>query len=297
MHSIAILIPHFGPWPPWIDFFVESCKANSDIDWILPSDGGPLPRNTAPNVKVIPFSFSEYCQLISDRLGIRFCPNNLYKLCDIKPALGEIHLDAVDAYDFFGFGDLDVIYGRIRDFYTDEILSTYSLLSTHTERISGHFALLRNFRTIRHAFRQIPSWKQLLKKDEYLSLDERPDKFLAALNGIRASVPGRIRNMKFLFQERYSTPWPTQDMRWYWRNGILTNEFYGARGFLYLHFMNWKSSRWYGKRLNVKQGARAPWESLQNTIQLEWRRASSEGFMISPSGIQEAAYRMYGGED
>ena len=25
-HKIAILIPYFGEWPAWIDFFVESCR-------------------------------------------------------------------------------------------------------------------------------------------------------------------------------------------------------------------------------------------------------------------------------
>ena len=136
-----------------------------------------------------------------------------------------------------------------------------------------------------------------MEENRYVSLDENASKLLIALNDIRTSIQGRLRMMKFLFEERYSTPWPSQNMRWYWKKGILTNEFYGARGFLYLHFMNWKSSRWYGNRLNVLSGTPAPWEKLQNIVQLDWRRASADGFMISPSGIQEIAYRVFGKSD
>src|SRR5262245_23336516 len=106
MHSILILIPHFGGWPVWIDFFIESCKINSDIDWILLTDSGPLPRNSAPNIKTVHYTFSEYCDLISEALEINFQPEDSYKLCDIRPALGGIHQDLVRGYDFFGYGDL-----------------------------------------------------------------------------------------------------------------------------------------------------------------------------------------------
>jgi Family of unknown function (DUF6625) len=292
MHSIVILIPHFGGWPAWIDFFVESCKMNSDIDWVLLTDSGPLPRNDAPNIRIIPLSFSEYSRLISTSLRIRFCPQDPYKLCDIRPALGEIHADLVEAYDFYGYGDIDVIYGRIRDFYTPNILYLYSALSTHPERVSGHFALLRNIGPIRHAFHRIPQWKELMEEKNYAHLDE--DLFFASLKALETSMLGKLRNLRFLFQERYSSPGPTEEMRWYWKNGMLTNEFYGSRGFLYLHFMHWKSSRWYMHRGNVLPGARAPWERLENVIHTDWRRANTDGFMISPRGIEEIDYREFG---
>src|SRR6516165_8508611 len=36
--SVLILIPWFGPWPPWMRFFIESCRWNSTINWLLIGD-------------------------------------------------------------------------------------------------------------------------------------------------------------------------------------------------------------------------------------------------------------------
>jgi len=291
---MIIFITHFGPWPAWIDFFVESCKKNSDIDWVLISDNKDLPRSKSSNVKVMSLPLAEYTQLIGRTLGIDFQPDNPYKVADVRPAFGVIHRDLVGDHDFFGYGDIDVIYGRIRDFYTSEALARFSVLSTHPERLCGHFALLRNIEPLRNAFRRIPSWRTLMEDKRPLAIDEDKSLFLKALYGVRASIPGRIRGLNFLFEERYSSPVPTEEMRWYWKDGILTNEFYGPRGFMYLHFMHWKSSRWYLGRPHVLPGATAPWERLPDIVQLDWRRAGNEGFMISPQGIQALTYRMFG---
>ena len=263
MPSIVIFITHFGAWPAWIDFFVEFRKKNSDINWVLLSDSGPLPRNNAQNIKIVPLTLPQSTLgSLAKRFEYASAPRIAYKIADIRPAFGEIHADMVRGYDFFGYGDLDVIYGRIRDFYTNDILARYSVLSTHPERLCGHFALLRNIRPLRRAFRRIPSWTTLMEEEQPVGIDENRAFFLTGLNGVRTSIPGRLRRLRFLLEERYSSPGPTHEMRWYWKNGILMNEFYGERGFLYLHFMHWKSSRWYRNRANVTPGAPAPWETL-----------------------------------
>jgi hypothetical protein len=131
-----------------------------------------------------------------------------------------------------------------------------------------------------------------MEEKHYVALDEKP--FLAALNIAKGSMLGRFYVLKFLFEERYSSPGPTKEMCWYWKNGKLTNEFYGARGFLYLHFMHWKSSRWYSSRRNILPHTPAPWEKLKDVVQVDWQRAAREGFMISPKGIQEISNRVFG---
>lgn len=46
MKKIVFIIPYFGTFPPWIDYFLASCTANSDVDFILFSDNAP-PRAAA----------------------------------------------------------------------------------------------------------------------------------------------------------------------------------------------------------------------------------------------------------
>ena len=67
-------------------------------------------------------SFSEFSAFVSDRLHINFQPEGPYKCCDIKPVMGYLLEDQIKVYDFWGFGDLDVIYGNLREYYTDLLL-------------------------------------------------------------------------------------------------------------------------------------------------------------------------------
>ena len=88
--SIVLLIPYFGKWPVWFDFFLISCRFNTSIQWIIYTDC-PIPENSPDNVKYKKISFKDYNIFVSDKLGINFNPDNPYKLCDLKPALGFIH--------------------------------------------------------------------------------------------------------------------------------------------------------------------------------------------------------------
>lgn len=97
-----------------------------------------------------------------------------------------------------------------------------------------------------------------------------------------------------LFREAYSTPGATDRMRWYWVDGVLTNEDYPHHPFMYLHFMSWHSNRWLDSQNHVRPGAKAPWQQLDQIVQMDWRRARKEGFMISPQGIQSIERATYG---
>lgn len=85
--SILKIIPYFGKWPEWIDFYLESCRHNPDINWLFYTDCA-RPATAPANVQFIEISFEDYKQLISTRLRIDFNPTHPYKLCDLKPAMG-----------------------------------------------------------------------------------------------------------------------------------------------------------------------------------------------------------------
>ncbi len=153
------------------------------------------------------------------------------------------------------------------------------MISAHPERLSGHFAVIRNTHALRCAFERIPNYRSLLEAPQQTGVDELQfsDIFLT-------STTERI-----LFVERHSTVlsargWHDGTMnypqRWFWRSGRLTNERDGEREFLYLHFMRWKSARWIN---NPPVPGEAAWVG-RNIIHLDWRCAA-DGFCISPEGI------------
>ncbi len=108
-NKIAIIIPYFGQWPEWIDLHFYSCGQNLFIDWLFFTDC-PIPKTHSTNLSFYSFSFDEYCNDVSRKLKINFHPDKYYKLCDLKPFYGYIHADIISEYDFWGFGDIDVIW-------------------------------------------------------------------------------------------------------------------------------------------------------------------------------------------
>lgn len=256
--SIAIVIPYFGSWPFWIELFLESCRKNPTIDWYLFSDCGRL--DTFPrNVQYNEVSFDEYKGLVSSKLSIRFNPESAYKLCDIKPALGLIHEDLIQGYDFWGFGDLDLVYGDLRSLYTKEYLAKYDLYSNHATRVSGHLCLIRNTEEMRKVFKNIPNWEGMFASDLHLAVDEKAFSKLFVKhknfpNGLRSFLQNFYPlSRRSDFIESYTTPngciawhdgsynFPT---KWYWTDGVISNNLNNDIFYPYFHFAIWKKDNW-----------------------------------------------------
>lgn len=258
LSSICFVMPYFGTWPFWMPFFLESCRANPTVNWIFYTDCGVL-EQCPGNVKVVSMSFSEYSLFVSKKLGINFSPNKPYKLCDIRPAFGLIHEEDLIGYDFWAFGDIDLIFGDIRYFFLESFLDGMDLISTHTRRVSGHCCLIRNNERMKHAFKRIPDWESRFCKQKHEALDEgafsrifiRHKNWPYWIYRLAANFNPWYRRARFV--EAFSTPgakvpwvdgsfnFPT---RWFWRNGVLTNDLNGERRFLYLHFIVWKKQVW-----------------------------------------------------
>ncbi|WP_046161730.1 DUF6625 family protein [Pseudomonas sp. 10B238] len=257
---IRLLVPYFGRWPFWMSFFLQTCRWNTDIEWLFFTDCG-VPSGLPDNVKIKPMSFREYCQLVSEGLGISFKPTNPYKLCDIKPALGYLHAEHLEGFDFWGFSDIDLVYGDLKKYFSEERLAKYDLISTHARRISGHLCMLRNSKRMREAFMHVPGWQNCFEDPAHCAFDEGAFSrlFIRHKNwpeGLRR-VADRFNpwRQSSEFNEAFSTPharvpWLGGGFDfpdcWMWSVGQLTNNRDGLREFPYFHFITWKSSKWSG---------------------------------------------------
>ena len=76
-------------------------------------------------------------------------------------------------FDFWAFGDLDLVYGDLREVYTERLLSKYDLISNHETRVSGHLCLIRNTKLMREIFKKVPDWKVKIINKEHLAFDEK----------------------------------------------------------------------------------------------------------------------------
>ena len=229
-------MPYFGKWPDWIDLYFESCRWNSSINWIFFTDCG-LPENRPGNVKFIDMSLRDVAALCNRKFDLKsnIALEESYKLCDLRPMYGHIFQEYAEGYDYFGFGDIDLVYGRIRNFLNDDVL-THDLISCHGDFISGHFCLIKNCEEMIYKYREIDKWKETIMCKTYQCLEE-----LAFFKYID-------RN-KCWIKEMYTTPtqFVSSDDRsfnfpgeWYWRDGMVTNNKYPGKEYIYFHWLAWK---------------------------------------------------------
>lgn len=169
--KIAILIPYFGKWPEWIELYFFSCRKNESIDWFFFTDC-EIPKVYGNNIHFYSITFDEYCKEVSRKLNIEFHPQKPYKLCGLRPFYGFLYKELLEGFDFWGYGDVDVVWGNIRKFYTDELLKKYDVFSTQADRVSGHLALYRNERKYTGLCFKIPNWQEKLLSERMYPLDE-----------------------------------------------------------------------------------------------------------------------------
>lgn len=136
IHKIAVVHVYFGPFPNFFDIWLQSCIYNRSIDFIIVTDNDV--KTTAPNIKLMKMSFEDFKKRLQNCVNVPIKLERPYKLCDFKPLFGKAISDILQEYDFYGFCDNDMIFGDIRYFFSDDLLSKHDHLLG-----MGHFQLQR----------------------------------------------------------------------------------------------------------------------------------------------------------
>lgn len=138
MKSIIYIVCYFGPLPDSFQTWLHTCKNNPTVNWLIVTDDKTT-YDYPQNVSVEYISFPDLKQKIQSLYDFPICLAEPYDLCDFKVAYGEIFKKEIEQYDFWGYCDLDMLWGNIRNFLTDEILTQYDKIG-----FQGHSTLFRN---------------------------------------------------------------------------------------------------------------------------------------------------------
>ncbi|WP_068816599.1 DUF6625 family protein [Phormidesmis priestleyi] len=162
MNKIALVNCYMGTLPNYFQLFLDSAVRNPDIDFYIFNDETEK-INVSHNVKIIPLSLGEFNKLASSKLelSIGVTHNHGYKLCDLKPAYGVIFEDYLRGYDFWGYCDIDIIWGKVTNFVTPEVLSSHDVITVEKTHLAGHFTLFRNSGITIDLFRQTEDYKKV----------------------------------------------------------------------------------------------------------------------------------------
>lgn len=145
MNNICFVIPYFGKFPNYFPLWLKSVRENPSIDFLLFTDNEitDIPKN----VKVIKYKFDEIKEYIQSKFDFKIVLNEPYEFCKYKPAYGYIFQEYLMEYDFWGYCDVDLIFGDLRHFITEDILNNYDKILSH-----GHLSLYRNCEYINKLF-------------------------------------------------------------------------------------------------------------------------------------------------
>lgn len=156
MKSIVLIFPYFGKLPAQYGMWRASALRNPTVDFMFFTDADVEP---AKNIIVHKMQFHDFREYIQGVLEFPIVLDRPYILCDFKPVYGEALQKYISHYDVWGYGDLDVVYGDIRAFLTDELLSKYKYFLGY-----GHLTLYRNDQDTNSYYKEIVPGYQTIER-------------------------------------------------------------------------------------------------------------------------------------
>ena len=173
--KIALFIPYFGKLPSYMPLFLKFFKINFiDIFFISDLDFSEL--EIPENVHIIKVSFDELKERIHKVTGLIVNWTKPYKLCDLKPLYGLLFQNILQSkgYDYWAFGDCDLIYGNCLESKLVSILKDdYDIISFRKLWVTGSLCILKNAERVNRLFiDNCPEIKEVVQNDKNYAADE-----------------------------------------------------------------------------------------------------------------------------
>ncbi|MFR0496449.1 DUF6625 family protein [Limosilactobacillus reuteri subsp. suis] len=167
---IGIIIPYFGHLPNYFDLWLESVKYNSDINVIFLTDI-KKPKKIPTNLIWENISFNEVKKRAQKLVSFNISLSRPYKLTDFRPAYGQMFSDYLENYDWWGFGDVDTIWGNL-----DPIIEKVKSNKFDKVLSLGHLTLLKNSKKINSLYRikekNLWNYKEVFSNNNSYHFDE-----------------------------------------------------------------------------------------------------------------------------
>ncbi|MCD8039317.1 MAG: hypothetical protein LUE96_09575, partial [Lachnospiraceae bacterium] len=145
-NEIGIIATWFGELPNYFSAWLKSAEANKSIDFIVISDCDV--ESESSNIITIKSTLQNEVRKYEEKLKRRIKIDNAYKFCDCRLFFGLLYEDMLSEYDFWGYCDIDLVFGDIRSFVTDTVLEKYDRIYTY-----GHLCLYRNNTLMKNVYK------------------------------------------------------------------------------------------------------------------------------------------------
>ena len=148
MKKIGLIMIYFGEFPMYVKIFFRTLKECSNIDFLLFTDQRVI-ADEYINLKVYYTSLEELRERFQGYFDFPISLDKAYKICDYRPAFGEIFSLELKEYDYWGHCDMDMVLGNVMKFLPNNIFEYNSKIYQH-----GHLTLYKNTFEVNKIYRE-----------------------------------------------------------------------------------------------------------------------------------------------
>ena len=168
-NKICFVICWLGKLPSYLPVWLKTCENNKNFDFLILTDDTKN-INYPSNVKFIPFSKELFISRVKERICDKPSIKEAYRLCDYRPMYGVILKEELKDYHYWGYCDIDLIFGNIESFLPLNEIEKYDAIFN-----GGHFTLIKNSESMNHLYEKpgaIFNYKIVTSKHAIFAFDE-----------------------------------------------------------------------------------------------------------------------------
>lgn len=170
-NKACFIVCWFGTLPDYFPVWLQTVKYNENFDFLIFTDDSNIYKFELPkNVFVKDLTLLDFKNKAELALHRKCSLNKPYRVCDFRPMFGLIFSKELISYEFWGYCDLDVVFGNIKKYVTPQVLSVYNAVFN-----GGHFTLIRNTLRMNNLFKKDGAtfdYKKVIKHDAIFAFDE-----------------------------------------------------------------------------------------------------------------------------
>lgn len=170
---IALITAYYGKYPSYFQNWLDCAKHNQGIEFYVITDSSMARYDVPLNVKIIEWNFDEIREKFQKLFPFKIRLKTPYKLCDYKPAYGKLLEEYIIDYDWWGYIDIDIIFGDLYKFLSSYLQDDYQRIGRN-----GHFSIFKNTEETRtiflksFPFMDVYKPKEVYKSGHFFAYDE-----------------------------------------------------------------------------------------------------------------------------
>jgi len=165
-----LILPFSGPFGPWLPLYLHSLANQHTLDLLLLSD--TVPPELPSNVRHVPMTFDDIRERANARLKTPVRLHRGRNICDLRPAFGLVFEEFTQGYEYWAFGDEDVLYGDLDRMLAPHLDGTADLVFPALNGKSGHLTIVKNHPRTNELAMNDPVYKDVLNSQEHWAYDE-----------------------------------------------------------------------------------------------------------------------------